>query len=328
MGDIRFTCPRCFFTGTLPDAFKFCPRCGLPDARQTANDAAPMYIAVGAHTFMIHDRIAVGSICNLYRCRFDEAGEEVEGIFKITRDARGNGMVANEAAILRKLHGGDGAGKHTSFLPAVVDSFPVGEDITAPARQANVLRPDKEIHSPGELYSLAEVRTQYTNGLDPRDMAWIWRRLLTILDFVHAQGVVHGAVLPQHVMIEPREHKLVLIDWCCAQAGPTYQPLTIIDGGYLPWFERGSAVDRPPTPGLDLALAARCMIDLIGGDALAPSYPPGVDPALQQYFEHGLDAQATPAHSAWKLLTEFDRLVESLWGPMTPRTIAMPNRRT
>ena len=41
-------------------------------------------------------------------------------------------------------------------------------------------------------------------------MAWVWRRLLTIVGFAHANHVVHGAVLPPHVVIEPKEHKLLL----------------------------------------------------------------------------------------------------------------------
>ena len=72
------------------------------------------------------------------------------------------------------------------------------------------------ISGPDELYSLEEVRAAYPAGIDARDMAWMWRRLLTVLGFVHEQRLVHGCVTPDHVLIEPREHKLVLIGWCGA----------------------------------------------------------------------------------------------------------------
>ncbi len=44
--------------------------------------------------------------------------------------------------------------------------------------------------------SLTEVGTAYPDGVDPRDAAWMWRRLLVGLGFAHRAGVLHGAVLP------------------------------------------------------------------------------------------------------------------------------------
>ena len=32
----------------------------------------------------------------------------------------------------------------------------------------------------------------------------------------HINGVIHGAVLPEHLLIHPEFHGLVLIDWTCA----------------------------------------------------------------------------------------------------------------
>jgi hypothetical protein len=54
--------------------------------------------------------------------------------------------------------------------------------------------------------SLAVVRTAFPAGIDPRDAAWIWRRLLDAVGAAHRAGVIHGAVLPEHVMIHPAEH--------------------------------------------------------------------------------------------------------------------------
>ena len=46
----------------------------------------------------------------------------------------------------------------------------------------------------------------------------MWRRLLVGLGWAHRAGVVHGAVLPEHVLIHPAEHGLVLVDWCYSVA--------------------------------------------------------------------------------------------------------------
>ena len=55
-------------------ATKFCPRCGLADVQETAADTSPLEITVGKNTYHVLDRIAIGSICSIYRCRFTASG--------------------------------------------------------------------------------------------------------------------------------------------------------------------------------------------------------------------------------------------------------------
>ena len=66
-----------------------------------------------------------------------------------------------------------------------------------------------------DFVSLAYIKEYaYPDGIDIRDAAWMYRRLLVALGFAHNAGVIHGAVLPEHILIHPEKHGLVLIDWC------------------------------------------------------------------------------------------------------------------
>ena len=329
-----FTCPRCLFDEPARPGPRFCPRCGLPAAADAVADTSPIDVPAGSRTCRVGDRIAVGSVCCVYRCRFPAGAGgrgEVEGVFKVARDARANDLVANEADVLRRLHAADPGGRFTPFLPAVEASLLLDGDPPSPPRRANVLRAQHAIRSPAdELYTLEEVRAHYAAGLDPRDVAWIWRRLLTVLGFAHAHGVVHGAVLPPHVLIEPREHKLLLIDWCCAADRATSHrggggPLRIISGvEYRGWYPGRARRALTPTPSIDLSLAARCAAYLLGGGGAARGrFPPSSEPALRAYFGRCL---AGPG-DAWKLLEDFDRLIEALWGRRTFQVLAMPPKR-
>ncbi|HTL30463.1 MAG TPA: inactive serine/threonine-protein kinase VRK3 [Tepidisphaeraceae bacterium] len=323
MSEEVFTCPRCFFTAPLRDDIRFCPHCGLPDAKEAFLDHAPLEVTVGSRQFRVLDRIAIGSISTVYRCKFASSAGESEGVFKIARDARANDLIASEARILRELHAADTAERFSPFLPIVEESlrFDAGPD--SPARQANILRMHPEIRSPDELYSLLDVKAQFPSGLDQRDAAWIWRRLLSILGFIHERQIVHTMVLPMHVMIEPRGHKLVLIDWCCAQTQLNHQSQVIITGGYRAWYNRfASGAPLMVTRALDIDLAARTMIDLMGGDATSDTLPATVDPALQRYFQRCLNMKATAA-DAFRLLDDFDRLIETLWGPRKFRVLTL-----
>jgi hypothetical protein len=149
------------------------------------------------------------------------------------------------------------------------------------------------------------------------------------MGYVHSQGVVHGAVLPMHVLIEPREHKLVLVDWCCATTGPAADraPVKIIAGGFKSWYKRESVSTLPPTPALDIALAARCMIDLLGGDAVRGEFPATIDHAIRRHLTRCLDGGAGGRADAWKLLSDFDVLIGALWGPREFRALPMPSKQ-
>src|SRR5215218_459684 len=203
-----------------------------------AADTSPMEVVGRGRVYRVSDRLAIGSICTIYRCHFPADGGDVEGTFKVARDTSTNPHVGNEADVLRKLHAANDAERYAPFLPVVEDTLDVGggDDGSPPARRANVLRMHKGIHSADELYSLEEVRVAHPAGLEARDMAWIWRRLLAVLGFAHAHDVVHTALLPMHVLIEPREHKLLLVDWCAAIQDARRSPRlpALLSAGHLP----------------------------------------------------------------------------------------------
>ena len=315
-------CPRCLYRGAIAADARFCPRCGLDDVLTAAGDTAPIDIRTPKHVYRVLDRIAYGDLANVYRCRFPVNAREVEGIIKIARDWRTNQPLRNEARVLDQLHAADRELRFAPFLPGVEESFSYCQDTPSEARQATVLRLHGSIRSVDELYTLEEVRRCYPHGVDARDMAWIWRRLLTIVGFAHANHMVHGAVLPPHVVIEPREHKLLLVDW--SNAVRRGEPLQTIAGSYRPWYAAGVArPGRSATALLDVSLAARCMIDLVGGEAIHLRFPREFPPALVAYFNRCF----TGAVDAWRLLDDFDRLIEALWGKRQFRVLEMPAKR-
>jgi hypothetical protein len=290
-----------------------------------AADSAPIDVTVGRRTYRIHDRIAIGAISMIYRCRFAGEKGEAEGIFKIARDARTNDLIENEAQMLRRLHLRESNARFFPFIPALEASVNLDAAGETP-RRGNILRMHEEIRSPDELYSLLEVRAQYPAGLDARDMAWMWRRLLTVLGFVQDSGLIHGAVLPMHILIDPRDHKLVLIDWCSARIGPYEPQPLVLDHAYEHWYRRQMSGRDATTPALDIGFGVRCMIELMGGDPIDARCPDAVEPAIQRYFQRCL-APSKAAPVALRLLEEFDQLLEALWGPRKFRVFAMPPKR-
>ncbi|SKB07127.1 Lipopolysaccharide kinase (Kdo/WaaP) family protein [Prosthecobacter debontii] len=118
---------------------------------------------------------------------------------------------AREATVLRALHeqATEQAGVYAARrLPVVVAQ---GNVEGQGARQALILR-----HPNGFWGSLAELNARFPQGLDPRHGVWIWRRLLDLLHFIHAQGWSHGDVRPEHALVSPQDHGARLIGWASA----------------------------------------------------------------------------------------------------------------
>ncbi len=167
-------------------------------------------------------------------------------------------------------------------------------------------------YQPG-LYTLEQVHDQHPR-LDGRHLAWIGKRLLTVLGFAHRQGLVHGAVLPCHVLLDPANHGLQLVGW--GHSARLGERLQTISTRHRAWYPSEVLGKQPTSVGTDLFLTARCLVYLAGGDPLRDALPASV-PAAMQRFLHGclLPRASMRPDDAWDLLDEFDELLHDLYGP-------------
>jgi len=284
-------------------------------------------VATPTRAYTVAKLLSRDDLCNVYRCSYKSEGKEWQAMFRVARDPDDNDLVQNEARILYHFQTADDFADFRAFLPSVLESFTYQDASATHGRQVNILSLHEHIGSPAELYSLEEVHRAYGSGIHPKDMAWMWRRLLNILGFVHQSGVIHGAVLPLHVLIEPKDHKLALTGWGYAvrNARQTSEHLKAMSMSFETWYPPEVAARQIPTPALDICMAARCMLYLIGADPLGDGSHPTMEPAFQQHFARCLNPNpARRPQGAWELLAEFDRLLEQEWGPREFRVFRMP----
>jgi hypothetical protein len=286
-----------------------CPRCGCD---RPAIPRQATVLRVGSTDLYVGARIASGDRFNLYHCDFTDAVQTWRGVAKVARDASSNPLLENELTVLQSLQHSDRADRLAPFLPGAFSSLLLSGEPTA--RRANVFRFDPAIQSPRSLYSLVDVRHTYPPGIDARDAAWMFRRLLTVLGFAHEAGFVHNAVLPQHVLIEPQQHGVVLFDWTSASAIGAAHAET-------PDWSRAWTTQPAGDPRNDIAMAARCMIFLIGGDVLKLRLLPGMESGVVRFVQR---CAAGEFKSALKALDEFDQLITDLWGNRQFRVFTMP----
>ncbi|MET0267296.1 MAG: zinc ribbon domain-containing protein [Duganella sp.] len=66
--------------------------------------------------------------------------------------------------------------------------------------------------------SLADVLRHTPQGVDARHVVWMWRRVLEVLGHVHASGWAHTRVAPEHLLVHPADHGILIIGWSQARS--------------------------------------------------------------------------------------------------------------
>lgn len=255
------------------------------------------------HSYELGDLTARGDIGNVYSALYDGGVERVA--IKIARSPRDADLIRAEVAALRKLR--DVPEEFRPFHPELVDSFRHRDSRTNRDRAAVVTK------FLDEFYTVQEVLDAYPGGVDARDMAWMFRRLLVALGTAHDRGLVHGAVTPDNVMIHPQHHGLVVVGWTCSvEEGGS---LRAISPRYRHFYPSKSLEKKPVTGALDLSMAASTMQHILPLD----------HPRQIRSFFQGCKISSTPP--AGKLLEEFDELLERLYGRRRFRPFTMPRRK-
>jgi serine/threonine protein kinase len=108
-----------------------------------------------------------------------------------------------------------------------------------------------------------EKLVQKTGRLDPETVAWMMGRALNALKYLHFNGVVHGDVKPQNIIVQPETHSIVLVDFGLSLVKPT---ATSGAKGHTPGFASPEQLDgQPLVPESDLYSLALTMMYALSG---------------------------------------------------------------
>ena len=225
-------------------------------------------------------------------------------LLKVARAPEGNARLDAERQALTTLLAAVGDTTYRKYLPALADSFATAGRLP---RRINVFRWEPGFHT------LEQVHEQHP-ALDGRHLAWIFKRLLTVLGFSHRQGILHGAVLPCHALIHAAGHGLRLVGW--GRSVAVRRRIGTVPARYRDWYPAEVQHRRPAGPETDLFLAARCLVYLAGGDPVTDRMPEAVPPPLRRFLQTCLmESASMRPDDAWALLEDFDELLYGLYGP-------------
>jgi hypothetical protein len=275
-----------------------------PDARP--GDEPSAVINGGQRVYTLQRRLAAGDGADIYVA--SSAGRLLTDtglpyILKLARHPEDDPLLETERRVLTALRIAAGKTSYRKYLPFLVESIAPTSKLP---RRVNVFTAE-----PGWT-TLEQVHEQIP-ALDGRHLGWIFKRFLTVLGFIQRQNIVHGAILPCHVMLHAEGHGLQLIGW--GQSVDLQQQIETISERYADWYPPEVQRQQAAMPSTDLFMAARCLINLAGGDPLSNRMPDTVPTPMRRFVQSCLlDGPRMRPSDAWAVMDDFDRLLRQLYG--------------
>lgn len=221
-------------------------------------------LACGGQRYHLLHHLGDGEVSQVYVAR--RAGAlPLLATLKLSSAPRVAVRYAREAQVLRQLQGlqSPDAPYFTQRLPQLIAQGVVGSGVDGSDtfQQALVLQ-----HPNGYWGSLAALNHRFASGMDGRHIVWMWRRMLEVLRFIHRHRWCHGDVRPEHALVHPKDHGILLVGWTAAH-------------------DAASAEDQAS----DLCRSARVMQVLLAGASEMSGIPPSVPASLADLITHAAD---------------------------------------
>ena len=206
------------------------------------------------------------------------------------------------------------------FIPEILDTFIINGELNTKYRVLVTPYADG-------FMSLKDIKEFYPRGLNPKDVAWIWRRVITEALAASMIGVVHGAIVPDHILVHPITHNPLHIGWANSVIEPIKNNTHIItiSNDWNEWypkevFKRGIASQQ-----IDIYMAGKTLIYLLGGNVAKNTYPITTPNEIGKIIHWCTDEDPHKRPSnGLEVLNEFEKIIRKLWGKQY-RKLVLPS---
>ena len=265
-------------------------------------------VSAGTATYQLDvEAYREGDFSNIH---LGEAADGSKIFAKIAADPTLNPYLVGEANLLAQASKSAALKGILPFLPKLLDSVILTE-VGNEQFRVNLYE-----YKPG-FVSLTEIKNAFPGGLPPEDAAWIFRRVLGQTLAANMLGVVHGAIVPDHVLVNPLTHEPLHIGWAHAIERPAERnaKLTTVIDRWRDWYPLEVLAREVPSHQTDLYMAGKTMVYLLGGDVARDRFPSHVPEPLVQLVRRCLETKVEKRpRDAFALMQEFTKVIDKLWG--------------
>ncbi len=258
----------------------------------------PVVIGSPKRSYRVTSLLATGDVSDVYQATADDKPY----LLKCSRVKEGSSMLEREAKVLTEILSKAGTTSFSHNFETLCESFPVKDSFR---KCVNVFT-----YEPG-FFTLEQVHAKYPK-LEPRHLAWIFKRVLSALGLVHRCGFVHGAILPCHVLVHAENHGSKIVGW-----GQSTKTGEIVRSGverFRDFYPEEVIRKKPALSSTDIYMAAKCIEWLAGGEPLPNQMSIFLKACL-------LPGSKMRLQDAWNTNDLFDEMLRGLFGP--PRYVAL-----
>ena len=283
------------------------------------------------------DVFTEGDLCKIYPCTIvsppvkhkaggtiferlkeddDDEGHVTPGIMKVALYTQDNDLLGIETAHLSLLCPTKSNNTWGKYFPQL------SSRVTIDHHFGNVL-----VALAGYT-SMADVLKAYPAGVDYRDLAWMAKRVLEGLGDAHRtrDGIVHGALLPQHIMLNLAEHGAKIIDWCYSVELGSKKSIQAYVAPCKAYYPPEVFQKRFPTEATDIYMLAKCCVALLGGNVETNEIPNTVPTEFAGILRKCLQERMSDRpQDSWILHDEITKTLEKLVGKPKFRPFIMPS---
>lgn len=170
------------------------------------------------------------------------------------------------------------------------------------------------IPGPTITESVKKLQDSGEKGLEPEHVAWIAERVLNALKYLHYHGVIHGDVKPHNIILQPKTHQVVIVDYGLSMLRPKKGEQ---NKGSTPLFAAPEVVTGGPlTPESDLYGLGMTMAYALGGDLDRKRLPGHTPPELAEFIKSlvRIDVRQRPRWDKTDICEEIKRVRQKDFG--------------
>ena len=171
------------------------------DVSGGTSDFKPFELKTRKGVYQVTELKRAGGLAKIYAATL----KHVPVILKVPHSFKDNDLMLAEVASYNKV---PYISKPAPTLPFIIETFFVLDE----NKQKKAITVFRDYFG-SEGVTLSKIREEYPLGVDSRVMAFIFNRVLEWLAHMHKSGLRHGAVTPNHVLINHMTHAGMVLDW-------------------------------------------------------------------------------------------------------------------
>lgn len=223
-------------------------------------------------------------------------------LLKIAKNASCNDALQRELRIIRFYQTEDKLRPVGRYFPAIKDTF------TVDGRLVIVMR-----YIPDAL-SVETVVGAYDGVMDPQDAAWIARRVVAQVIAAEMGELVHGSILPPHVLVNRVSHNPLHIGWAHA-VDPRRERISTIVTAYRDFYPPEVFEHRRPDRRTDIYMAGKVIAYTMGADPSTSDLPHVVPARMADVIDSCTQEDPDKRYQrGGDAMEELTNAVRELWG--------------